>query len=551
MKNKLTIAIAQINPHVGHIQANMDIIIHYATQAHRKGAHCVVFPECALTGYPLDDLLYHDNLFTQCQTALDTIAQAAHEIHILLGTPTQNHGKRFNTLVHCHQGEWKAIYHKQALPNYGVFDEKRHFTPGHQAGVIALNGHSLGLLVCEDIWDQAVIQSLPPFLSAVISIHASPYTTQKSQEREQHIRHCIDHTQAHLLYVNMVGGQDDVVFDGQSMAWDAKQNKILQCPAFKEALTCLTLDEDNIECAEKNPSPKRTEIENIYEALTCGVKDYVHKNGFESVIIGLSGGIDSALSAAIACDALGPQHVISVAMPSRHTARMSNEDALSQARTMGFEHRIIPIQTLFKAYQTALPTTLSKEGNITQQNLQARIRANLLMAISNEEGALLLSTSNKSEMAVGYSTLYGDMAGGFCVLKDIYKGQVYALAKYRNQISQVIPQRVIERAPSAELAPDQCDQDTLPPYPVLDAILQQAIENHASESDLIEAGFDEGVVQQVFRWILRNEYKRRQAPPGVKITSCAFGRDRRYPLTSGFGSLTKTRPNDDSKTTIN
>lgn len=534
MKTKLTIAIAQINPLVGDIHNNMEKIIHAAQQAQKNGADCIVFPECALTGYPLDDLLYHESLYERCQIALSTIAKATPTIHMLIGTPSQQDAKRFNSIAHCHDGAWDYAYHKQALPNYGVFDEKRYFTPGNQTGTLVIHGHPLGLLVCEDIWDAAITQSMAPSLSAVISIHASPYTTQKNAERAQHICRGIEATQAHWLYVNMVGGQDDVVFDGQSMVWNHKQEKILQCDAFTETLAYVTLDDGIIESHHGEVQATPTETHMVYDALKCGVKDYVLKNGFKSVVLGLSGGIDSALTAAIASDALGPEHVIGISMPSCHTADMSNEDALAQATTMGFAHRIIPIKSLVEAYRITLDATLPKPGNITLQNLQARIRANLLMAISNEEGALLLSTSNKSEMAVGYSTLYGDMAGGFGVLKDINKDRVYALARHRNQISPVIPQRVIDREPTAELAPNQRDQDTLPPYPELDAILHQAIEGHQSAGSIIESGHDPRVVRQVLQWIQRNEYKRRQAPPGVKITTCAFGRDRRYPITSNF-----------------
>ncbi|PVV10688.1 MAG: NAD+ synthase [gamma proteobacterium symbiont of Ctena orbiculata] len=530
---KLKIVLAQLNFLVGDIEGNAQRIIDEAKSQAGK-ADVVVFPELAITGYPPEDLLLRDHFIQRVELAVANIISRVRGIHLVVGYPRRREGKLYNVAGVWYDGDILAEYEKHKLPNYSVFDEKRYFSPGREAVTFELQGVRIGLSVCEDIWEvEPAAMSRAAGAQLLLNINASPFHIGKAPEREELVQNRARENMLPIIYVNLVGGQDELVFDGGSFVVDGQGRIIERLDFFAETAACIDL---RIENGTGNPSnsitPLMPEEQRVYQALVTGVKDYVLKNGFNGAIIGLSGGVDSALTLAIAADALGPDQVEVVMMPSRYTADMSNQDAIAEAELLGVEHRTISIEPAFNAFLEMLADEFAGRAvDVTEENIQARCRGIILMAISNKKGRILLTTGNKSEMSVGYATLYGDMAGGFAPIKDVPKTLVYRLCHYRNSLSQVIPQRVLERAPSAELAPDQKDSDSLPEYAVLDEILERYVEQDQSVTEIVAAGFDEATVMRVIDLVDRNEYKRRQAPPGIKITRRAYGRDRRYPLT--------------------
>lgn len=535
---RLTFAIAQNNPLVGAITANTEEIIQLALQARdQHKADVVVFPELSITGYPPEDLLLRPSLEGRVQRALDLILAEVHGIHMVIGYPRKVGEQLFNAAGILYNGEIIGEYFKQKLPNFRVFDEKRYFVPGDQALVVAVKGCQLGVTICEDIWQQGPLEMASEAgADCVVNINASPYYIGKQEVREEMVLSKAKQHQLPVLYVHMVGGQDELVYDGGSFAANPDQ-LAMRAPNFEPGMFTAELAKADGPWLwqEGERAALLDKLPAVYNALVLGVRDYINKNGFKKVILGLSGGIDSALTLTVAADALGPERVSAVMMPFRYTSQISKDDAEEEATALGVNYSVIPIESMYHAFMSALEQEF--EGlapDTTEENLQARCRGVVLMAISNKTGAMVLTTGNKSEMAVGYSTLYGDMAGGFDVLKDVPKMLVYELATYRNTLSQVIPQRVIDRPPSAELAPDQVDQDKLPPYEILDEILRLYVEEDCSAAVIIDKGFDEEVVRRVLRMVDINEYKRRQSPLGVRITQRGFGRDRRYPITSGW-----------------
>lgn len=530
---------AQHNLLVGGITRNVDACIAALAGARNElHADAIVFPELTLTGYPPEDLLLRPGFFRDVERGLRRLCGAVQGIDVIVGYPERTDSGIFNTCALLRDGNIVVTYHKQHLPNYSVFDEKRYFAAGCAPCVVPIKGIPVGLTVCEDIWlSGPAKQSAAAGARLIININASPYQLHKGREREDTVRCRVVEAGVPVVYVNLVGGQDELVFDGESFVMDAKGEVVQRAPAFAAGLYMADFI-CNADSAAPVPgmlSPVLSEEQSVYEALVLGVRDYVEKNGFNGVVLGLSGGVDSALTLAIAVDALGKQRVEAVMMPSRYTAAMSLEDARTQAETLGVNYRVISIESVYGAFLDTLRDEFAGLApDTSEENIQARCRGVLLMAISNKKHKMVLTTGNKSEMAVGYATLYGDMAGGFDVLKDVHKTLVYRLAAYRNSIAPVIPDRVIERAPSAELAPDQTDQDSLPPYPELDAILGRYIEQDMSNDEIIAAGYDAAMVRKVIRMVDRNEYKRRQAAPGVRISRRAFGKDRRYPITSGY-----------------
>ena len=538
MKENLRIAIAQLNFLVGDIEGNAEKIIANVIKARDElHADLVVFTELALTGYPPEDLLLRPALYKRIKKALQKIRQQAKGIYIILGYPGPSAEDCYNQAALIYDQKILHEYKKQCLPNYGVFDEKRYFQTGNIPCVVNIHGVNIALTICEDLWFPGpMTQAAQVSAQLMISINASPFDMYKPFVREQIMSKRAREGKMPILYVNTVGGQDELVFDGGSMVLNAKGEVTQHITFFQEALVPI----DFKIAAHLKPITHKTlpiphTEERVYQALVLGVRDYIEKNHFPGAVIGLSGGIDSAVTLAIAVDAIGKDRVETVAMPSRYSSNISMEDAKLEAKALGVEHTVISIEPMFKACLKSLAKKFKGlPEDVTEENLQARCRAILLMAISNKKGSIVLSTGNKSEMAVGYATLYGDMVGGFCVLKDVPKTMVFRLAEYRNKIAKVIPKRVIERPPSAELAADQLDQDTLPPYNVLDAILERYVEKDESLRKIVAAGFDKEIAQKILAMVDRNEYKRRQAPPGVKITSRAFGRDRRYPITSGY-----------------
>ncbi|MCC5796515.1 MAG: NAD+ synthase [Methylophaga sp.] len=540
MTDQLRLVMAQINPIVGDVAGNLAQIVTAAEQARDQlKADLLIFPELTLTGYPPEDLLLRPGLVKRCDKALLTLQQQIQGIHIIIGHPTGNPGQElYNAASLIGDGSLKATYFKQQLPNYSVFDEKRYFVPGKDACVVELNGIRLGLTICEDIWFSApALQAVDEGAELLVNLNASPFQQGKWLLREQEVRLRTQESQVPVVYVNQVGGQDELVFDGCSFALSADGRVMARAPAFESGLFVVDVQRQvgGAVTISGNISAKQDEISMLYQALVLGLRDYIEKNGFPGVVLGLSGGIDSALTLALAVDAIGAERVQTVMMPSRYTALISLQDAAEMADLLAVKHQTIAIEPLFTAFLTALDQTLAgTQADTTEENIQARCRGVLLMAISNKTGAMVLSTGNKSEMAVGYSTLYGDMAGGFSPLKDVYKTLVYQLAEYRNSRSLVIPQRIIDRPPSAELSADQCDQDSLPPYDLLDALLSQYIEDDRCFEEMVNQGFEANMVASVIKMVDRNEYKRRQAPPGIRISKRAFGRDRRYPITSGY-----------------
>jgi NAD+ synthase (glutamine-hydrolysing) len=527
----MKIAICQINCIVGDINGNAAKILDFATQAKAAGASLIITPELALCGYPPEDLLFRDDFNHACKQALVQLAAQVSGIALLVGHPHQHEGKLYNAASILENGNITATYHKQALPNYGVFDEERYFEAGHAPLVFTHAGTKFGVLICADGWEAApALLAQQAGAEVLLSLNASPYHMDKLETRYEVLAERVFETGLPMIYVNMVGGQDELVFDGASFVLDNMGEVVQQMPSFTEALSFVEIV--NQQPAKAEISPKLSLEAAVYNALKLGLADYVNKNGFPSVVLGLSGGIDSALTLAIAVDALGAERVKVVLMSSEFTANISVDDAIEMANLVGVKYSQIPIKDLFNLFcDTLKPEFGDLPFDTAEENLQARIRGMLLMALSNKFGSIVLTTGNKSEMAVGYSTLYGDMAGGFSLLKDVPKTLVYKLAEYRNGLSHAIPTRIITRAPSAELRANQTDQDSLPPYEILDAIMQAYVEDDLSRDKIMKLGFSEKDVNRVTNLIDRNEYKRRQAPVGVRITQRGFGKDRRYPIT--------------------
>jgi NAD+ synthase (glutamine-hydrolysing) len=544
-EERLRIALAQVDLLVGAVQPNVERLIDLARRAHTElAADLIMFPELALSGYPPEDLLFHRGLRLKIEEGLEQLRLAVPQIAVLVGYPEYQGGHIYNAAQLLHGGRVLANYRKACLPNYRVFDEKRYFSPGSEPTVVQFGGLRLGLLICEDTWERAPARATrAQGAEVLLVINASPYEIHKQREREQVIARRIAQVGLPVVYVNLVGGQDELVFDGNSFVMDAQGQLTTRVRPFQESLECVELRRQAAGGAADGsivpvPGPIAPELADeasVYQALVMGVRDYVDKHRFPGVVMGLSGGVDSALTLAVAVDALGAERVHVVMMPSRYTSPMSREDAAAQAQALGVRLSVISIEGMFEATLLALRDEFAGlPADATEENIQARCRGLLLMAISNKTGRMLLTTGNKSEMAVGYATLYGDMAGGFAPIKDCSKVLVYRLARYRNSLSQIIPQRVIEREPTAELRPDQKDTDSLPPYEVLDPILEAFIEEDLSVDEICARGFDRPVVARVLDMVRRAEYKRRQAPPGVRVSRRAFGRDWRYPITNGY-----------------
>lgn len=537
----LRIVMAQRNLLVGDVEGNVDRIIDSLVAARdRLSADVIVFPELAMSGYPPEDLLLRPGLSQRVARGLTRLCQAVHGIDVVVGLPHQGPDGLHNSAALLREGEVLALSHKQHLPNYSVFDEKRYFVPGGAPAVVDIKGIPTALLICEDVWESGPMrQACSAGAQLALILNASPFHVDKGHERERILVQRIQDCPIPAVYVNQVGGQDELVFDGESFVMDASGQVSQRAPTFVEGLYLseMTMADGRLSPIPADIAPRPSLESSVYDALVLGVRDYIDKNGFRGVVIGLSGGIDSALTLAVAVDAIGAERVEAVMMPSRYTRDISLEDARAEAESLGVRYQVIPIEPLFNAFLDSLAEEFAgTERDTTEENIQARCRGVLLMAISNKKRKIVLTTGNKSEMAVGYATLYGDMAGGFDVLKDVSKSLVFRLCEYRNSLSAVIPQRVIDRPPSAELAPDQEDTDSLPSYDVLDPILAMYVEEDKCLEDIVAAGYDESIVRRVIRMVDLNEYKRRQAAPGVRITRRAFGRDRRYPITSGYGS---------------
>ena len=532
----LKIALAQINVKVGDIKANTRLIQTSIADAKTMSAELIVFPELSITGYPPEDLLLRKGLYCQVEDALAHIMVDVKGIDVIVGFPRIEDSKVYNSAAYLRDGKIIEIYDKWALPNYSVFDEKRYFHPGNKPCVVDFQGVKLGMTICEDIWESAPSKAaVAGGAQLIININASPFHRGKYLNREQQISQRVEENKVGVVYLNLVGGQDELVFDGASFVMNSQAQMTARFSTFNEQMTVIEIEKNSAQPLPANIEPHPPELQAIYQALVLGVRDYVRKNGFKQVVLGLSGGIDSALALVIAVQALGAENVEAVMLPTRYTTDMSLTDAERLAQNLSVDYKVIAIESLFESFLSLLaPEFEGKPVDATEENIQARIRGLILMAISNKKGAMVLTTGNKSEMAVGYSTLYGDMAGGFDVLKDVPKTLVFALSRYCNRHAEVIPTRIIERPPSAELREDQVDQDSLPPYEILDQILEFYVDQDCSIDEIINQGFDEHVVTRVARMVDINEYKRRQAPPGVRITPKAFGRDRRYPITSGF-----------------
>ena len=534
----LRIAVAQFNATVGDLTGNVERIIACAAEAKARGAQVLLTPELALCGYPPEDLLLRPDFYRACSRALDDLAGRVEGIApglaIVVGHPEEHAGRRYNAATVIENGHKKAVYRKIRLPNYEVFDEMRYFDAGSEACVVTLGGVRCGINICADIWEAGAAElAHGAGAELLLVLNASPCHLEKHQQRAQVLGERIAATGIPAIYANLVGGQDELVFDGASFALDAQGNCRMRLPQFAEALGIVDYDAGRLR-SDDLAGELSVEAE-AYQALVLGVRDYIGKSGFKGVIIGLSGGIDSALTLAVAVDALGAEKVRAVMMPSPYTAQMSLDDSREMIRTLGVRYDEIAIAPAMTTYAAMLdPLFAGLPADTTEENIQARIRGNILMALSNKTGALVLTTGNKSEMAVGYCTLYGDMAGGFAVIKDVYKTLVYRLSRYRNTLSPVIPENIIVRPPSAELKPDQTDQDSLPPYEILDAIVRSYMEEDRSPREIIAAGLPEEAVRRVVRLLRIAEYKRRQAPVGIRITPRGFGKDWRYPITNRY-----------------
>lgn len=539
----MKIAIAQMNCIVGDLAGNAKAIMASADQAKARGATLLVTPELSLCGYPPEDLLLRSDFLRACDEALYALAKQLSDITVVVGHPHQTETQCFNAASVLQGGKVVATYHKQALPNYGVFDEKRYFVSGAEPLVFTHEGVKLGILICADVWESKPAQ-LAKMVGAevLIALNGSPFHMKKQSARVDTLRARVLENKIPIIYVNMVGGQDELVFDGASFVLNAKGELTHELPAFEALLEVI--DFNHATPVPGHITQPVSLEDSVYHALKLGLADYVNKNGFPGVVLGLSGGIDSALTLAIAVDAIGADRVHAVMMPSQFTADMSINDAREMVKILGVKYSEIAIEATFESYLIALaPQFEGLPFDATEENLQARIRGMLLMAISNKFGSIVVTTGNKSEMAVGYCTLYGDMAGGFALLKDVPKTLVYQLSKYRNQLSRVIPERIITRPPSAELRANQLDQDSLPPYDVLDAIIEAYVEDDLARGDIVAMGYAIEDINRVIAMIDRNEYKRRQSPVGVRITDKGFGKDRRYPITAKLSEYWKTRLN--------
>ena len=542
----INIILVQDSFQVGDIKNNADKIISAATKASQEGADLVIFPELALVGYPPEDLLYRKGFLAQTKTECLRIQQSLKDCSentaVVFGLPVEQAGNIYNAAVFIVNGEIRQTCFKQSLPNYSVFDELRYFVAGTKSTVIDVKGYKLGLLICEDVWQQEIVErSKQEGAEVIIVMNASPFHINKHEERVAVLQRNAKQIGVPLLYLNMVGGQDELVFDGDSLVVNKAGELIARGDIFAPDTLQVQFDGDVVSL-QKQLQPGGLSIEAdlstealVYKALVLGVRDFVRQNGFTGVVIGLSGGVDSALTLAIAVDALGADNVQAVMMPSRYTADMSLQDAEEEARLLNVDYEVIAIENVFNSFlMTLAPAFKNAAADTTEENIQARCRGVILMAISNKTGRMVLTTGNKSEMAVGYATLYGDMCGGFAPIKDVCKTLVYKLCRYRNSVSRVIPERVLTRPPTAELREDQCDQDSLPDYDVLDRILALSVEQDMPIDDIVALGLDRETVMQVIMMVQRNEHKRRQSAPGIRITRRAFGRDRRYPITSGY-----------------
>lgn len=542
MADTLRICLAQLNLVVGDVAGNTARIAATIRQAREEhAADLVVFQELALCGYPPEDLLFHSGLQQRVADALEALKAETQGIAALVGYPEYVDGCIYNSAAWIQAGEIRGNYRKSCLPNYGVFDEQRYFTPGKAPLVLELKGVQTGVTICEDIWDSAEVAQATVAAGAevIFSINGSPFEFNKQNIREELLAKRAREAGVPIVYQNLVGGQDELVFDGGSCVVSAAGTLCQRAPAFVEGLYLSEFKIDGEHAIAPVPAditPLQEDDQRIYDAIVTGVRDYVRKNGFDGVVLGLSGGIDSALCLAIAVDALGAGAVQAVMMPYLYTSDISIEDAEKQARELGVAYSTLPIAPMVDATIGTLADMFAGlPRDATEENIQARCRGILLMAISNKTRRIVLTTGNKSEMAVGYATLYGDMAGGFAPIKDCAKTLVYRLARYRNTLSPAIPERVIERPPSAELRPDQKDSDSLPPYDVLDPILDALMIEDLSVEEIVALGYEKDTVGQILDMVRRNEYKRRQSPPGVRISGRAFGRDWRYPMTSGYG----------------
>lgn len=534
---------------VGDIKTNADKIIDAAISASQDGADLVVFPELALVGYPPEDLLHRGGFLSQssqaCQRIQYELRDSIGDTAVIFGLPVEagsetDDPQLYNAAVLIQCGAIKQHYFKRSLPNYSVFDELRYFVAGTTSTIIEIKSHKLGLLICEDVWQQQVVaECVDSGAEGLIVLNASPYHIDKHQERIEMLKQNAARFSVPLMYLNMTGGQDELVFDGDSLVIDADAELRCRADLFEPDKIEVLFDGDDVVSAVSSSAKTDTDFPGTeavtYKALVTGITDFVRQNGFSGVVIGLSGGVDSALTLALAVDALGAENVSAVMMPSRYTADISLQDAQAEAETLGVEYQVLAIEDVFNSFLTTLsPVFKDAPADTTEENIQARCRGLLLMAISNKKGRMVLTTGNKSEMAVGYATLYGDMCGGFAPIKDVCKTLVYRLCRYRNSVSPVIPERVLTRPPTAELRHDQCDQDSLPDYDTLDRILELSVERDIPVEEIVAEGIDREDVMHVITLVQRNEHKRRQSAPGIRITRRAFGRDRRYPITSGY-----------------
>lgn len=539
----LRIAMAQLDMLVGDITKNTQSVIDAANKARdEERADVVVFPELTLTGYPPEDLLLRSSLDQRIESALAKLLAEIRDIYVVVGYPRRIDGELFNCAGVIYQGDLLVEYAKQKLPNFLVFDDKRYFSEGREAGLVDIKGVTVGLSICEDIWHpEPIAQAKAAGAELILNLNASPYHIEKMGEREELLHQRATESTLPIVYVNYMGAQDELVYEGGSFVVNAKGEKIMQAPWFEAGLFCIDMIVDESQPNKVEPvagviAPTLDVEASVYQAMVLGLRDYITKNRFKGIVLGLSGGIDSALSLAVAVDAIGADRVQAIMMPYTYTSSISLHDAEEEANLLGVKYSVLPIESMVSAFTDVLaPEFEGYAKDTTEENLQARTRGVTLMAISNKKGYMVLTTGNKSEMAVGYATLYGDMVGGYSVLKDVFKTLVFKLCRYRNTLGYVIPERVITRPPSAELAPDQKDEDSLPSYDILDEILRMYIEeDQSADAILATKKFDRDTVYRVLRLVDVNEYKRRQAPTGVRITARGFGRDRRYPITNGW-----------------
>lgn len=539
----LRIAMAQLDMLVGDITKNTQSVIDAANKARdEERADVVVFPELTLTGYPPEDLLLRSSLDQRIESALAKLLAEIRDIYVVVGYPRRIDGELFNCAGVIYQGDLLVEYAKQKLPNFLVFDDKRYFSEGREAGLVDIKGVTVGLSICEDIWHpEPIAQAKAAGAELILNLNASPYHIEKMGEREELLHQRATESTLPIVYVNYMGAQDELVYEGGSFVVNAKGEKIMQAPWFEAGLFCIDMIVDESQPNKVEPVAgviaQTLDVEaSVYQAMVLGLRDYITKNRFKGIVLGLSGGIDSALSLAVAVDAIGADCVQAIMMPYTYTSSISLHDAEEEANLLGVKYSVLPIESMVSAFTDVLaPEFEGYAKDTTEENLQARTRGVTLMAISNKKGYMVLTTGNKSEMAVGYATLYGDMVGGYSVLKDVFKTLVFKLCRYRNTLGYVIPERVITRPPSAELAPDQKDEDSLPSYDILDEILRMYIEeDQSADAILATKKFDRDTVYRVLRLVDVNEYKRRQAPTGVRITARGFGRDRRYPITNGW-----------------